>query len=72
MNNEANAQMNEKLKELHKLISSRHLQDVLVKVNGELIPIRGLPKDEYEQFLDIMFKLRLAYISAITKDKAND
>ena len=40
--------------ELHKTNVSRHLEDVLVNINGKIIPIRELPRDEYEKFLEMM------------------
>jgi hypothetical protein len=43
----------------------RRFSDVLVEIDGQIIPIRDLPKHEYEAFLDDMHKLRLAYISIV-------
>jgi hypothetical protein len=43
----------------------RRFSDVLVEIDGQIIPIRDLPKHEYEAFLNDMHKLRLAYISVV-------
>lgn len=46
-----------------KLPVMRRFSNVLVEIDGEIIPIRDLPKHEYEEFLNDMHKLRLVYIS---------
>ncbi len=50
---------------LRKGVVMRRFSDVLVEIDGAIIPIRDLPKHEYEAFLDDMHKLRLAYISIV-------
>lgn len=48
-------------------IKGRNFTNVFVEIDGKLIPIRELRKIEYEEFLDGMHKLRLAYITIISK-----
>ena len=43
----------------------RRFSDVMVEIEGKVIPIRELPKHEYEDFLNDMHLLRLAYISIV-------
>ena len=50
---------------LNKPVVGRSFTNVFVEIDGKPIPIRELPKIEYEEFLEGMHKLRLAYISVI-------
>ena len=44
----------------------RSFTNVFVEIDGgKLIPIRELPKIEYEAFLEGMHRLRLAYIAVV-------
>jgi hypothetical protein len=52
--------------ELSKNAVMRMFSNVLVEIDGQIIPIRDLPKHEYESFLDDMHKLRLAYILTVS------
>ena len=45
----------------------RNITNVFVEVEGKLIPIKELPKSDYEYFLDKIHALRLAYISISTR-----
>ena len=45
----------------------RSFTNVFVEIDGKLIPIRELPKIEYEEFLEVMHRLRLAYISVVSR-----
>jgi len=48
------------------------ITNIYIKVNDELIDITTLPREEYEEFLESMHRLRLAYMSAIRNiDKTN-
>lgn len=38
---------------------------IFVEKNGELINITSLPREEYEDFLESMHRLRIAYIATI-------
>jgi len=35
--------------------------------NGEFVNITDLPKEQYEQFLELMHQIRIAYISIINR-----
>lgn len=48
-----------------KLPVVRSFTNVFVEIDGKPIPIRELSKIEYEEFLDGMHRLRLAYISIV-------
>ena len=52
---------------LSKTAVMRRFSNVMVEIDGEIIPIRDLPKHEYEAFLDDMNKLRLAYIAIVSR-----
>jgi len=39
--------------------------EILIKRGEQLIPIRDLSKKEYEEFLELMNKLRMTYIALI-------
>ena len=44
----------------------RRFSNILIEIDGELVRLRDLPKHEYEEFLEDMRKLRLAYISVMS------
>ena len=44
----------------------RRFSNILIEIDGELVQLRDLPKHEYEEFLEDMHKLRLAYISVMS------
>lgn len=46
----------------NKPVVGRSFTNVFVEIDGKPIPIRELPKIEYEEFLEGMHRLRLAYI----------
>ncbi len=48
---------------LNKPIVDRIFTNVFVEIDGKSIPISELPKIEYEEFLEDMHRLRLAYIA---------
>jgi len=50
---------------LNKPVVGRSFTNVFVEIDGKPIPIRELPNIEYEEFLEGVHKLRLAYISVI-------
>lgn len=43
----------------------RSFTNVFVEIDGKPIPIRELPKIEYEEFLECMHRLRLSYIAVV-------
>jgi len=51
--------------ELNKPVVGRSFTNVFVEIDGKPIPIRELPKIEYEDFLEAMHRLRLAYIAFV-------
>ena len=50
-----------------KLPMGRSFTNVFVEINDKPIPIRELPKIEYEEFLEAMHRLRLAYIAVVSR-----
>lgn len=50
---------------LNKPVVWRSFTNVFVEIDGNTIPIRELPKIEYEEFLEGMHRLRLAYIAVV-------
>lgn len=50
---------------LNKPVVCAQFTNVFVEIDGKPIPIRELPKIEYEEFLEGMHRLRLAYISVM-------
>ena len=40
---------------------------VYVEIDGIVTNIADLPKEQYEAFLELMFALRMAYISVTTR-----
>ena len=40
---------------------------VYVEINGVITNIADLPREQYETFLELMFALRMAYISVTTR-----
>jgi hypothetical protein len=48
---------------------SKNIDKVFVEVDGKLINIRDLEKEQYEQFLEHMNALRIAYFITISRDK---
>lgn len=50
---------------LNKPVVGRSFTNVFVEIDGKPIPIRDLPKMEYEEFLEVMHRLRMAYISVV-------
>jgi hypothetical protein len=38
-------------------------ENVYVEYNGKLVNVNTLPKEEYEYFLELMHRVRLAYIT---------
>ncbi|MHB8762581.1 MAG: hypothetical protein ACYC6J_09430 [Coriobacteriia bacterium] len=50
---------------LNKPVVGRSFTNVFVEIDGKPIPIRELPKIEYEEFLEGMHRLRLAYITVV-------
>ena len=55
----------ELVKNLNNPVVGRSFTNVFVEIDGKLIPIREMPKIEYEEFLEGMHRLRLAYISVV-------
>lgn len=47
--------------------NERQCEGIYLKVDGEIIPIKDLPKHEYEDFLEFTHKLRMAYFSTINE-----
>jgi hypothetical protein len=45
----------------------KQIENVFVEIDGNLIPIRELSKSQYETFLEIIHRIRLAYITTIDK-----
>ena len=45
----------------------RRFSNILIEIDGELVQLRDLPKHEYEEFLEVMHRLRLAYISVVSR-----
>ena len=43
------------------------ITNVLVEINSKIVPIKELPQKQYEEFLDMMHKLRLGYITILNK-----
>ena len=54
---------------LNKPNVGRSFTNVFVEIDGKPIPIRELPKIEYEAFLEGMHRLRLAYIAVVGRWK---
>lgn len=50
---------------LNKPVVGRSFTNVFVEIDGKPIPIRELPKIEYEEFLEGMHRLRMAYIAVV-------
>lgn len=50
---------------LNKPVVGRSFTNVFVEIDGKSIPIRELPKIEYEEFLENMHRLRMAYIAVV-------
>lgn len=46
-------------------VVGRSFTNVFVEIDGKPIPIRELPKIEYEEFLESMHRLRSAYIAVV-------
>ena len=55
-------------KEQQQPLVKRRFNDVLVEIDGQRIPIRELPKHEYEEFLEDMHKVRLGYIIMLLRE----
>lgn len=36
---------------------------IMVETNGEMVNITQLPKEQYEEFLELMHQLRIGYIA---------
>ena len=64
MNNENNSKQ-QSAHALGKGDVGRSFTNVFVEIDGKPIPIRELPKIEYEEFLEGMHQLRLAYIAVV-------
>jgi UDP-3-O-acyl-N-acetylglucosamine deacetylase len=47
----------------------KKITNVLVEIDGKNVPIRDLPREDYEGFLEDMNKLRMAYISVVSRPK---
>jgi len=45
----------------------RECTNIFVEIDGENIRIQDLPKEDYEDFLESMNKLRLIYLSTLSK-----
>ena len=43
------------------------ITNVLVEINGKIVPIKELPQKQYEEFLEMIHKLRLGYITILNK-----
>lgn len=48
-------------------MADKKLGRVLLELDGELIPMNELEKKDYEDFLEFMNQLRLAYIAVVSK-----
>lgn len=57
--------MSSKNSTLNKPAVDRIFTNVFVEIDGKSIPISELPKIEYEEFLEEMHRLRLAYIALV-------
>jgi len=44
------------------------ITNILVEKDNKLIPIKDLPKIEYEEFLELIHRLRLAYITVVGRN----
>lgn len=43
---------------------------IMVEIKGgSIVNITDLPKEQYEQFLELMHKIRIAYIATTSKSK---
>lgn len=52
---------------LNKPVVGRSFTNVFVEIDGKPIPIIELQKIEYEEFLESMHRLRLAYIAVVSR-----
>lgn len=48
--------------------SKRKLKEINIHFdNGDIVKVQDLPKSEYEEFLELMNKLRIAYIALTSR-----
>lgn len=56
----------------NKKITGREFSNVFIEIDGKLEQLRDLPIHEYEEFLEDMHKLRLAYMSVMHRPSGED
>jgi hypothetical protein len=45
----------------------RKFDNIYVEIEGKKIPLKELPKEDYEEFLNGMFKLYMAYNAVVSR-----
>jgi len=49
-------------------MSNKKFGRIFIELDGDLTDISGLDKEDYEDFLEMIHRLRIAYITTIIKN----